>query len=304
MGRKKSASSIVTRPLRSSCRERCGPTPFKNWSGVASPAAVAGDCLTAGIVLYSLPVLVGRISHPRSDDGPAVRRLWERSLRRSLGQPRAQADQAALVAESRVDAGPGGRPRQAGASLHALPEGGQGHEGHLSTHGRGRRPLPNGNWWEAATPHRETTQLTSSSFWPPSSSPSRISPPLARDSPRERRPLLTSSSSWPPSSWPWSHSPPFRCDSVAHRVAAQMLGLLAAAVLIVDQVRVELGKADHLEAALFEQAVEHARVVGCQDVKRTVRLRRRTGAQGGCQGCRVALDVAMDACHSQVWRDQ
>src|SRR5262249_8866637 len=256
--------------------------PFRNWSGVVSPAAGAGDCLTAGIVLYSLPVPVGRISYPRSGDGPAVRYLRERSRRRSFGQPCAQAHPATLVAEPRVDEGLGGRPRQAGASLHALSKGRQGHEGHLSTHGRGRRPLPNGNWWEAATPHRETTQLTSSSSWPPSSSPSRISPPLARDSPRARRPLLTSSSSWPPSSWPSGHSPPFRCDSIAHSVAAQMLGLLAAAALVVDQVSIELGQADHLEAALFEQAMEDPGVVGRQDVKGPVRLRRLTGAQGGC----------------------
>jgi hypothetical protein len=41
--------------------------------------------------------------------------------------------------------------------VHPLSEGGQGHEGHLSTGstiGRGPGPLPIGSRWEAATPHR------------------------------------------------------------------------------------------------------------------------------------------------------
>src|SRR5207249_1948593 len=46
------------------------------------------------------------------------------------------------------------RPRETRARLHALSEGGQSHEGHLSTDGRGVGPLPSGDWWRAATPHR------------------------------------------------------------------------------------------------------------------------------------------------------
>jgi hypothetical protein len=40
--------------------------------------------------------------------------------------------------------------------VHPLPQGRQGHEGHLSTAhaGGGVGPLPHGQRWEAATPHQ------------------------------------------------------------------------------------------------------------------------------------------------------
>ena len=74
---------------------------------------------------------------------------------RQHGQSRAQADAAALAAQSRLDASTDAGEARPGSSLHPLSQGGQGHEGHLSTstNGRGQCPLPIGNWWEAATPH-------------------------------------------------------------------------------------------------------------------------------------------------------
>src|SRR3989449_5377737 len=96
-----------------------------------------------------------RESIPRSVHGAAVRHLREGSLGRSYDQPRAQAHEAAVAAEPRLDAGAARRHDPARARLHPVSQSGQSHEGHLSTtpNGRGRRPLPIEGWWEAATPH-------------------------------------------------------------------------------------------------------------------------------------------------------
>src|SRR5436309_6010102 len=92
---------------------------------------------------------------PGSTNGSALRRLRKRPLRRQHDQPRSQADTAAVATESGLDARHDGREASARTRVHPLPQGGEGHEGHLSTHtGGGVGPLTNGEWWEAATPHR------------------------------------------------------------------------------------------------------------------------------------------------------
>src|SRR5207247_7067731 len=93
--------------------------------------------------------------------GAALRCLREGSLCRSQDQPRAQADEAAVASQPRLDAGNGCRQGSAHARVHPLPQGRKGHEGHLSicTTGRGPSPLPDEVWWEAATPHRRTAAL-------------------------------------------------------------------------------------------------------------------------------------------------
>src|SRR5687768_13022011 len=120
MGTKNSASPTVSRPLRASSLARSGPTPFKNWSGVARPAG-ARVCLVPVIVLLSLLVSAAGNSSSRSHDGAAVRSVRERSVRRQHGEPRSQADAPTLAAESGIDAGPRGRPDEARARVHALP---------------------------------------------------------------------------------------------------------------------------------------------------------------------------------------
>src|SRR5437762_4067893 len=79
---------------------------------------------------------------PGSTNGSALRRLRKRPLRRQHDQPRSQADTAAVASESGLDARHDGREASARARLHPLPQGREGHEGHLSTHGRGLTPPP------------------------------------------------------------------------------------------------------------------------------------------------------------------
>src|SRR3989442_1931477 len=157
-GTKKSASSTVRRPLRSSWPARCGPTPLTNRSAVWTPVG-ASVCLNGATVLYTSVGQVLGDPSPGSVHGATVRYVREGSFRRSYDQPREQADEAALASQPRLDARPGRRTGSTRARVHPLPQGRQGHEGHLSTLGRGRCPLPSGNWWEAATPHRETASL-------------------------------------------------------------------------------------------------------------------------------------------------
>src|SRR5256712_10834362 len=154
-GTKKSASSTVRRPLRSSWPARCGPTPLTNRSAIWTPVG-ASVCLNGATVLYTAVGQVLGNPSPGSVHGATVRSVREGSLRRSYDQPRAQADEAALASQPRLDSRPGRRTGSTRARVHPLPQGGQGHEGHLSPNGRGGCPLPNGNWREAATPHLAT----------------------------------------------------------------------------------------------------------------------------------------------------
>src|SRR5499427_901476 len=85
----------------------------------------------------------------------------------------------------------------------------------------------------------------------------------------------------------------FRVRSVAHRLAPQMLGLLASAALVVQEISVELRQTYDLEAALLEGAVEHAEIVRRQEMQRAVRLRGGTQAEGLRDRRRVALEIAV-----------
>src|SRR5207245_7330521 len=108
-----------------------------------------------------------------------------------------------VACQPRFDACEARRNGPARPRLHPVTQGVQGHQGQLRTrtNGRGRRPLPIGTWWEAATPHRRPATLTSSSFSSSPSSSSRVSPPL----------VLGFTAPAP---------------SVAHRLATEVLGLL------------------------------------------------------------------------------
>src|SRR5262247_4179040 len=85
----------------------------------------------------------------------------------------------------------------------------------------------------------------------------------------------------------------FRVRSVAHRFAPQMLGLLASAALVVHEIGVELRETYDLEAALLERDVEHAEVVGRQEMQRAVRFRGRAQTKGLRDRRRVALEIAV-----------
>src|SRR5207244_5238210 len=100
-------------------------------------------------------------SIPRSVHGAAVRYLREGPLRGSYDQPRAQAHEAPVASEPRLDTGADRRQDPARARLHPVSQGGQGHQGHLSTgtNGRGRGPLPDRRGWEATAPHRGPAAL-------------------------------------------------------------------------------------------------------------------------------------------------
>src|SRR5215470_17313291 len=74
-------------------------------------------------------------------------------------------------------------------------------------------------------------------------------------------------------------SPPSAVRSVAHRFAPQVLGLLPSAALVVHEIGVQLRQTHHLEAALLEGAVEHAEVIGREEVEHSVGLRGRSQAE-------------------------
>src|SRR5881628_3593003 len=191
-GTKKSASSTVRRPLRSSWPARCGPTPLTNRSAIWTPVG-ASVCLNGATVLYTAIGQVLGNSRPGSVHGATVRYVREGSLRRSYDQPRAQADEATLASQPRLDARPGRREGSTRACVHSLPQGRQGHKGHLSTSGRGQCPLPDDNWWEAATPHRDTTSLLLLLLCLLLHRASHLLP--SRDSPPPLVPICSSSSS-------------------------------------------------------------------------------------------------------------
>src|SRR5262249_17312706 len=136
-------------------------------------------CFMPVRVLYSVFGSFLGNSTPGSTHGSALRYLRERPVRREYDQPRSQADQTAVASESGLDARPGQRKGATRPRLHPLPQGGESHEGHLSTrtNGRGRWPPPE---WSMVggrhPPPAEIPSLTSSSSWPSSSS--SVSPPL------------------------------------------------------------------------------------------------------------------------------
>src|SRR5262245_16509161 len=141
---------------------------------------------------------------------------------------------------------------------------------------------------------------TSSSSWPSSSS--TVSPPSVERSCRRRSTYL-----------PFFffvafffaiRITSFRVRSVAHRFAPQMLGLLASAALVVHEIGVELRETHDLEAALLERAVEHAEVVGRQEMQRAVRLRGGAQAEGPRDRRRVALEIAVHGREPQARREQ
>src|SRR5438552_6533194 len=92
--------------------------------------------------------------------------------------------------------------------------------------------------------------------------------------------------------------------SIANRYAAQELGLRGAVRLVMHEVGVELRQADHLQARLLEHAVEHAGVVGRQQVQRAVGLRGRPQPEHGRHRRRVALDVAKEPAEPRLRRHQ
>src|SRR3989441_9409608 len=114
-------------------------------------------------------------------NGSAVRDLRERALRREHDQSRSQAHAAALAPEPRVHARPDRRQDSACSGMYALPEGRQGHEGHLNTSttgGGSACPLPTSCKVGGRHPPPQKRRPTSSSSLPPSSSPYALSPPL------------------------------------------------------------------------------------------------------------------------------
>src|SRR5215813_2209993 len=96
----------------------------------------------------------------------------------------------------------------------------------------------------------------------------------------------------------------FRFRSVAHRFAPQMLGLLASAALVVQEVGVELRETYDLEAALLEGAVEHAQIVRREKVQRAVRLRGGAQAEGLRDRRRVALEIAVHGWQPEARSEQ
>src|SRR3989449_10015432 len=90
--------------------------------------------------------LRGPASSPRTGHGAAVRHLREGSFGGSYDQPRAQADEATVASQPRLDAGEARRNDPARARLHPVSQGGQGHQGHLSTRTNGRGPTPPPDW--------------------------------------------------------------------------------------------------------------------------------------------------------------
>src|SRR5438132_7362882 len=80
-----------------------------------------------------------------------------------------------------------------------------------------------------------------------------------------------------------------------------MLGLLGASRLVADEIDIELRKADHLQARLFEYAVEHTRVVRREQVQRAIALARGPELERGRDGRRIALEIAMQPAESWLW---
>src|SRR5262245_48906784 len=154
---------------------------------------------------------------------------------RSHGQPRPQADQAALAAEPRVDAGPGVRNAEACASLHPLLEGRKGHESHLSTGREGVVPPSRPGWNAVGGRHpppwvqRALLLLLLGRLL---LRHVRISPPPVRAFVRRHDPyfffflaaFFFAIGSLTPFRWGFRRSR----ASVAHRLVAQMLGQLPA----------------------------------------------------------------------------
>src|SRR5438876_668639 len=206
-----------------------------------------------------------------------VRHLREGPLGGSYDQPRAQADEATVAPQPRLDAGEARRNDPARARLHPVSQGGQGHQGHLSTgtNGRGRRPLPIGTWWEATTPHRRPATLTSSSFSSSPSSSSLLSPPI----------VLGFTAPAP---------------SVAHRLATEVLGLLTPPPLVAQKVGVELWQTHHREPALLQQGVEDAGVVGREEVHGAVPFGCRAEPERGGDRGRVPFEVAVHGRHAEA----
>src|SRR5213593_445992 len=96
----------------------------------------------------------------------------------------------------------------------------------------------------------------------------------------------------------------FRDRSVTHRLAPQVLGLLAPPALVVHEVGVQLRQAHDLEPALLEGAIEHSEVVGRQEVERAVRLGGRSQAKGPRDRLRIALEIAVDGGQPEARRQQ
>jgi len=72
-----------------------------------------------------------------------------------------------------------------------------------------------------------------------------------------------------------------------------MFGLLRPAALVVHEVGVELGQAHDLEPALLEDAVQHTRVVGPEEMERSVGLGRWTQPERPGDRPGIALEVAV-----------
>src|SRR5919201_4429375 len=83
-----------------------------------------------------------------------------------------------------------------------------------------------------------------------------------------------------------------------------MLGLLGASRLVADEIDIELRKADHLQARLFEYAVEHPGIVGREQMECAVGLARGPEAERGRDGRRIALEIAMQPAESWLWCDE
>jgi len=72
-----------------------------------------------------------------------------------------------------------------------------------------------------------------------------------------------------------------------------MLRLVGAARLVADEIDVELRQADDPQAGFFEHAVEHAGIVGREQMQRAIALVRRPQSERGGDGCGIALEVAV-----------
>ena len=143
---------------------------------------------------------------------------WKRPLRREHDQPCSQADTAAVASESGLDARHDGWKAPARARVHPLPQGRQGHEGHLRhTRGRGVGPSRMVNGGRPPPPPKRSRVTTSSSSWPSSSS--SVSPPSVSKLGAASSIGSTSSFSSSPSSWPLDHLLPRSFSSPSPRAA-------------------------------------------------------------------------------------
>ena len=99
----------------------------------------------------------------------------------------------------------------------------------------------------------------------------------------------------------------FRCGpgaSITHRLAPQVLGQLPTSPLVAREVRVELGQRRDLEPAFLQRAVEDPGVVGREQMQRALRLGRRTETERRRHGRRVALEVTVDPRQAKMGCDQ